>query len=72
MPSHAATICAICDKEVPVASNPNGQTPITYYHGDCYRSHVEATEKRMGWDKHPGSISSVSHDERVQSGELLP
>lgn len=64
--SRAATTCAICDKEVQVASNPNGQTHITYYHGDCYRQRY--------YDElhHAGPVHAVSYEERVEEGELPP
>ena len=62
----AATICVVCGKPVTVASNPLGQTKISYYHGTCYRA------KHADELHHAGPVHTVSHDERVEGGELLP
>jgi hypothetical protein len=31
------TLCSYCGQPITIASNPPGQTPIAYYHGECYR-----------------------------------
>lgn len=66
MPSSAATICDHCGKPMPIATNPPGQTTIRNFHDwDCYSAYYGLT--RQG-----GPVHTVSHDERVQSGELPP
>ena len=64
--NRVSTLCVVCYKPVTVASNPLEQTKIDYYHGTYYRA------KHADELHHVGPVHTVSHDERVEGGELLP